>query len=55
MKLKDLGIVDGGQINIDDTNANVTLTPVQVDVMKNNEITLVEDELDYNSIDEDEN
>ena len=31
------------------------MTPVQGDVMKNNEITLAEDELDYNSIDEDEN
>ena len=44
MKLMDLGITEGEQIDLNDITMSDTLKPVQVDVTRNNEITLANEE-----------
>ena len=48
-KLKDIGIVDGDQISIEEVRSDITGT---VNVMKSQKSTLVKDEIDYNKITE---
>ena len=45
--------MDGDQINIGIRDTKVAPAPEQVDGMKDNEITMAKEELEYNSMEED--
>ena len=50
MKLMDLGITEGEQIDLNDITMSDTPKPVQVDVTRNNEITLANEEYNQDYI-----
>ena len=54
MRLKDIGIVDGDQICIDESDVNVAMASEQIEARKFKEITMAEEELEYNSMENDE-
>ena len=53
-RLKDIGIVDGDRICIDGSDMNAEPASKLIDVRKDNEITMAEEELEWNSMDDDE-